>query len=189
MNSPGLSACAYIPTYTGIYAHPPILSYFRGLSRSSIKIQRIVLYQGSQEFPQNTLCQEIYRVDSVSSPPRRVVCSTRWPICWSVSCLGHLLLSGLKSPGGTVSASGGKPCAESGSRPRAQGVMNLLSGTSQATSPPHKTSQRGSQAALLWADLRRHRDHRHHLSSFSLQSWALPQMSQTDVFPAPGGGW
>lgn len=96
-----------------------------------------------RNFPKRTLPRkEIYRVDSISSQPRRVVCSLAGPST-EVSRPGHLLLSGLKSPGGTVSARGGEALCRAGSRSRALGVLDLLSGTSQAPRPPHKMRASG----------------------------------------------
>ena len=53
--SPEFPLCANTRSYS---PSAPILSYFHGLSCSSIKMQRIIFYQRSQEFPQNALCRE-----------------------------------------------------------------------------------------------------------------------------------
>lgn len=139
--------------------------------------------------PKRTLLRKkIYRVDSISSQPRRVVCFASWPIYWSESRPGHLLLSGLKSPGGTVSARGGKPCAELGADRGPWVFWTFCLGPPRPPGRLIKQEPAGSgSSAVGWPQS--HCDGHHHLLSFWLQSWACPQMSQTDVFPAPGGGW
>ena len=80
-------------------------------------MQGTVFYQVNQEFPQSTCCQE-KRKNSWFP-----ICSAGkggdsacWPIRRSVNQVCHLLLSGLKSPGGTASARNGEPCADWGPR-------------------------------------------------------------------------
>ena len=112
MNKPWVcSVC----THTYIFTLTAILSYFHGLSCFSIKMQRLFSTKEARNFPRMHFAKKrnIQSWFHIFSAEKGGLFFSS-PFYWSESWRGHLLLSGLKSPGGMVSARGGKPCAELG---------------------------------------------------------------------------